>query len=93
MITLREQVITVNNIQVMLSLAENELSDQKRIIVMEFANQAQGMLVGAVGEIIESDIEEVNVTDDENHIVRGTAEKNGDLFILVSVAELMKNED
>ena len=77
----------------MLSLAENEFPDQKRSIVMEFANQVQDMLVGAVGEINESEIEDVNVTDDANHIVQGTVEKNGELFILVSAAELIKNEE
>ncbi|VAW70071.1 hypothetical protein MNBD_GAMMA10-862, partial [hydrothermal vent metagenome] len=86
----------VNNMQTMLSLHERELSDQKRIIIMEFANQIQGMLVGSVGEIVEineSEIERINATDGTGHIIQGTVEKNGDLFILVSVAELIGDVD
>jgi len=96
MITLREQIITLNNMQAILGLAESELPDQKRIIVMEFANQVQGMLVGTVGEIIEinkSEIERVNATGDADHIIQGTVERNAEIFIIVSVAGLMKNED
>lgn len=92
MIDVRDQVITINDMQIMLNLPHIELSEQKRIIVMEFSNQVQGMLVDSVSEIIdinESEIERLTKTDEGDNIIHGTYEKNGKLYILVSVAELI----
>jgi purine-binding chemotaxis protein CheW len=97
-INLREQAITVMNGQTILGLQHTEWGEQKRIIILECFHQVQGVLVNTVSEII--DIEESNISksikthidDDDHKVIDGTYERDGTLYILVSVTQLMASE-
>ena len=79
----------------MLRLSSTEITDQTRIMLMEWEGQHQGMLVDSVIEIINVKASEIDTTTTcgkENQITQGTCQRNDKLYILLSVRELMRDD-
>ncbi len=95
-INLRGEVITVNDIRVMLGLPEVGVTDQTRIILMELAGQKLGMLVDSVAEIITnkaSGMEPTPMSAQGNPFIQATCQKKDKLYILLSTHELLKDDE
>ncbi|KZZ15513.1 chemotaxis protein CheW, partial [Oleiphilus sp. HI0079] len=87
-INLRGNVVTVIDTRTRFGLAQSEVSDQTRIVVLELEGQVVGVLVDSVAEVVylkESEIETApNVGNDESaRFIQGVCNKNGELIILV----------
>jgi len=95
-INLRGEVITVNDMRAMLRLPGVEVSDQTRIVLMEFAGQKLGMLVDSVAEIITNKASEMEATPmsaQGNPFVQAACQKKDKLYIPLLTHELLKDDD
>ena len=98
-INLRGQVITVNDLRVMLGLSSVALTDQTRIVVIEFNGQVQGVVVEGVTKIINVKVSEIEPTTSKGkgkgkgHFIQGTYQKKDNLYIFMSINELLKIDD
>jgi len=97
-INLRGNVVTVIDTRKRFGLAEAELSDNTRIVVIEVNNQVVGILVDSVAEVVylrQSEMETApNVGNEESaKFIQGVCNKEGELIILVEFEKLMSEED
>ncbi|NOQ78143.1 MAG: chemotaxis protein CheW [Gammaproteobacteria bacterium] len=91
-INLRGEVITVCDIRMMLGLADQAITKETRIVMMELADQKMGILVDNVNKIIKIKASDIDTTtlSEGNRIIQGTWQQKGQLYILLSINELMK---
>jgi len=95
-INLRGEVITVNDIRAMLGLPEVAVTDQTRIVLLEFDGQKLGMLVDSVDEIMTNKTSEMETTVmsvQGNPFIQATCQKKDKLYILLSTHELLKDDE
>lgn len=97
-INLRGNVVTVIDTRTRFGLAQSEVSDQTRIVVLELEGQVVGVLVDSVAEVVylkESEIETApNVGNDESaRFIQGVCNKNGELIILVEFEKMLSEEE
>ncbi|KZZ05624.1 chemotaxis protein CheW [Oleiphilus sp. HI0073] len=97
-INLRGNVVTVIDTRTRFGLAQSEVSDQTRIVVLELECQVVGVLVDSVAEVVylkESEIETApNVGNDESaRFIQGVCNKNGELIILVEFEKMLSEEE
>jgi len=93
-INLRGNVVTVIDTRRRFGLAEADVTDATRIVVMESSNQVMGILVDSVAEVVylkASEIETApNVGNDESaRFIQGVCNKNGELIILVEFDKML----
>lgn len=97
-INLRGNVVTVIDTRCRFGLAEAEVTDSTRIVVMESANQVMGILVDSVAEVVylkSSEIETApNVGNEESaKFIQGVCNKDGELIILVEFDKMLSENE
>ena len=97
-INLRGNVVTVIDTRRRFGLADAEVTDATRIVVMESSSQVMGILVDSVAEVVylkASEIETApNVGNEESaKFIQGVCNKNGELLILVELDKMMSEEE
>lgn len=97
-INLRGNVVTVIDTRRRFGLAESEVTDATRIVVMESANQVMGILVDSVAEVVylkASEIETApNVGNEESaKFIQGVCNKDGELIILVEFDKMLTDNE
>ena len=101
-INLRGSVVTVIDARLRFGLAQSELTDSTRIIVLEMHNQGQthtiGILVDSVFEVVylkKSEIEPTpNVgTEESSEFIQGVCSRGDELLILVDLNKLLTEDE
>ena len=97
-INLRGNVVTVIDTRRRFGLADAEVTDATRIVVMESANQVMGILVDSVAEVVylkASEIETApNVGNEESaKFIQGVCNKDGELIILVEFDKMLSDHE
>lgn len=97
-INLRGNVVTVIDTRRRFGLAEAEVTDASRIVVMESADQVMGILVDSVAEVVylkSSEIETApNVGNEESaRFIQGVCNKDGELIILVEFDKMLSDNE
>ena len=95
-ISIRGEVIIVNNMWLLLGLREGETTDQSRIILLEVSGKTEGILVDSVTGIVEVDpfkIEAPAGQGEDHPHVKGTFHHEGSLLILLEVDKLLIDDD
>ncbi len=97
-INLRGNVVTVIDTRRRFGLADQEVTDATRIVVMESSNQVMGILVDSVAEVVylkTSEIETApNVGNEESaKFLQGVCNKNGELIILVEFDKMLTDHE
>ena len=97
-INLRGYVVTVIDTRRRFGLADAEVTDATRIVVMESSSQVMGILVDSVAEVVylkSSEIETApNVGNEESaKFIQGVCNKNGELIILVEFDKMLSDEE
>lgn len=97
-INLRGNVVTVIDTRRRFGLADQEVTDATRIVVMESSNQVMGILVDSVAEVVylkTSEIETApNVGNEESaKFIQGVCNKNGELIILVEFDKMLTDHE
>ncbi|WP_148862359.1 chemotaxis protein CheW [Marinobacter fonticola] len=97
-INLRGNVVTVIDTRRRFGLADAEVTDATRIVVMESSQQVMGILVDSVAEVVylkSSEIETApNVGNEESaKFIQGVCNKNGELIILVEFDKMLADHE
>jgi len=97
-INLRGNVVTVIDTRRRFGLAEAEVTDATRIVVMESEDQVMGILVDSVAEVVylkSSEIETApNVGNEESaRFIQGVCNKDGELIILVEFDKMLSDNE
>ncbi len=97
-INLRGNVVTVIDTRRRFGLADAEVTDATRIVVMESDSQVMGILVDSVAEVVylkASDIETApNVGNEESaRFIQGVCNRNGELIILVEFEKMLSDHE
>lgn len=97
-INLRGNVVTVIDTRHRFGLAEGEVTDNTRIVIIETDNHVIGIMVDSVAEVVylnQSEIETApNVGNEESaKFIQGVCHKNDELLILVDLNKLLTNEE
>ena len=97
-INLRGNVVTVIDTRHRFGLADGEVTDNTRIVIIETDNHVIGIMVDSVAEVVylkQSEIETApNVGNDESaRFIQGVCHKNDELLILIDLNKLLTNEE
>ena len=97
-INLRGNVVTVIDTRRRFGLADADITDATRIVVMESDSQVMGILVDSVAEVVylkASEIETApNVGNEESaKFIQGVCNKNGELIILVEFDKMLSDHE
>lgn len=89
---LRGNVIPVLNLNSRLGLPDGGFTGDSRIIVVGLADKKVGLIVervNQIGKYSESEIEPSSVAGDNVDFVKGVIKKEGDLWMLLDLEELL----
>lgn len=97
-INLRGNVVAVMDARSRFGLMPHDITDSTRIVVIEANEQVIGILVDSVAEVVElnsADIEPApNVGNDESSkYIKGVANHQNDLIILVDLNKLLSEDE
>jgi purine-binding chemotaxis protein CheW len=97
-INLRGNVVTVIDTRIRLGLATTEVTDSTRIVIIEGAKHAVGILVDCVAEVVDLRASEIesppSVGNDESaKYIQGVASRDDELLILVDLNKLLTDEE
>lgn len=97
-INLRGNVVTVIDTRRRFGLADADVTDTTRIVVLEAESQVIGILVDSVAEVVylrQSEIETApNVGNEESaRFIQGVCNKNDELIILVEFEKMLTDEE
>ena len=97
-INLRGNVVTVIDTRHRFGLANGEVTDNTRVVIIETDNHVIGIMVDSVAEVVylkQSEIETApNVGNDESaRFIQGVCHKNDELLILIDLNKLLTNEE
>ncbi|ROQ19971.1 purine-binding chemotaxis protein CheW [Marinimicrobium koreense] len=97
-INLRGNVVTVIDTRHRFGLADGEVTDNTRIVIIETDNHVIGIMVDSVAEVVylnQSEIETApNVGNEESaKFIQGVCHKNDELLILIDLNKLLTNEE
>lgn len=97
-INLRGNVVTVIDTRRRFGLADAEITDATRVVVMESASQVMGILVDSVAEVVyvkSSEIETApNVGNEESaRFIQGVCNRNSELIILVEFDKMLSDHE
>jgi len=95
-INLRGSVISVLNTREKFGLADYEITDDSRIVILEVGKQIIGILVDSVAEVVSLQASDVDVApnvgnEETAKFIDGVSNKGGELLILLD-AEKILNE-
>lgn len=92
-INLRGKVVTVVDGRTKFGLSRKEIDDMSRILIMEDGDEATGVLVDSVSEILTIDHSKIDPAPDAGHsstdFISGVTSVNSELLILVDARRLM----
>ncbi len=97
-INLRGNVVTVIDTRIRFGLAQGEIDNNTRIVIVEVEKQVVGMLVDSVAEVTylnESEIEKApNVGNEEtSKFITGVCNKNSELLILIDLERMIETSN
>lgn len=95
-LSLRGQVVIVNNIRLLLGLSDIENTDQSRIILLDANGQTRGILVDGVSEIMSvktAGIDSASSHGGDYPFITGTYPYEQKLIILISADKLLKESE
>ncbi len=97
-INLRGSVVTIIDARLRFGLAQGEVTDNTRIVVIETGTHVVGILVDSVAEVVylrQSEIDHApNVgTDESSKYIQGVCNKNNELLILIDLDKLLSDEE
>ena len=97
-INLRGSVISVLNTREKFGLADYEITDDSRIVILEAGPQVIGILVDSVAEVISLKTKDVdiapNVGNEETaKFIEGVSNKGDDLLILLDAEKILNEEE
>ncbi|CZF80251.1 chemotaxis protein CheW [Grimontia sp. AD028] len=97
-INLRGNVVTVIDTRSRFGLAQGEVSDNTRVIVIEAESQVIGIMVDSVAEVVYLKTSEIDTTpsvgtDESAKFIQGVSNRNGHLLILVDLNKLLSDEE
>jgi purine-binding chemotaxis protein CheW len=97
LINLRSTVIPVIDLRARFLLAESELTDDSRIMVLNVGSRTIGIVVDSVNEVLRVSREQISpapptVASDGNDYMTGLVRLKEDLLILLDVDRLFSNE-
>ncbi len=97
-INLRGNVVAVIDARARFGLPPHEMDDMTRIVIIEAKDNVIGILVDSVAEVVELDKSEIEpapaVGNDETaRYIKGVANHNGNLIILVDLNNLLSEEE
>lgn len=97
-INLRGNVVTVMDTRQRFALAQGEITDSTRIVIVETGEHTVGILVNSVAEVVylkQSEIENPPNTghDETASFIQGVCNKNGELLILLELEKLLTSDE
>lgn len=97
-INLRGNVVTVIETRKRFGLAQGEIDDSSRVVIIESNENVVGILVDSVAEVVDLKRSEIepspNVGNDESSkYIDGVATHNNNLLILVDINKLLSTEE
>ena len=97
-INLRGNVVTVIDTRTRFGLANQDVSDQSRIVIIEAEQQVIGILVDSVAEVVYLRTSEIdsapNVgTEESAKFIQGVSNRDGELLILVDLNKLLSDDE
>lgn len=97
-INLRGKVVTVIDTRLRFGLAQGEINDNTRIVIIETSGHVIGIMVDAVAEVVylrESEIEVApNIGNEETaKFILGVCNKNKELLILIDLDKMLSDEE
>ena len=97
-INLRGNVVTVIDTRTRFGLMVKENDDNTRIIIVEVAGNAIGMLVDSVAEVVYLHQSEIDTaptvnSDDSSHFIQGVCSREDILLILVDADKFLSEEE
>lgn len=97
-INLRGNVVTVIDTRHRFGLADGEITDNTRIVIIEADKHVVGILVDSVAEVVylrESEIENApNVGNEESaKFIQGVCHKNDELLILIELDKMITDDE
>lgn len=97
-INLRGNVVTVIDTRSRFGLAQGEVTDNSRVIVIEAESQVVGIMVDSVAEVVYLKTSEIDTTpsvgtDESAKFIQGVSNRNGSLLILVDLNKLLSDDE
>src|SRR6185369_9771950 len=96
-INLRGNVVTVINIRNVFNLADGEINEHSRIVIVEAAEQVIGILVDSVDEVVDVKQSEIEKTPNVGNkemlkCFQGVCNNADELMILVDIHQLVMDK-
>lgn len=97
-INLRGNVVTVMDTRKRLNIAQMEMTDSTRIVIIEVDGQEVGILVDSVAEVVDIKQSAIDTApnvgnDDASRYIQGVTSMEGTLLILVDLNKLLTDEE
>ncbi len=97
-INLRGNVVTVIDSRKRFGLAEADVDDSTRIVIIEADKHVVGILVDSVAEVVDLQTSEIDAApnvgnDDSSKYIQGVSSKDKELLILVDVNKLLTDDE
>ncbi len=97
-INLRGNVVTVIDSRKRFGLAEADMDDSTRIVIIEADKHVVGILVDSVAEVVDLRSSEIDAApnvgnDDSSKYIQGVSSKDKELLILVDVNKLLTDDE
>ncbi len=97
-INLRGNVVTVIDTRLRFGLAQGEINDNTRIVIIETGRHVIGIMVDAVAEVVYLRQSEIDITpnignDETAKFIQGVCNKNKELLILIDLDKMLTDEE
>ena len=97
-INLRGNVVTVIDTRLRFGLAQADVNDNTRIVIIETGRHVIGILVDAVAEVVYLRQSEIDITpnvgnDESAKFIQGVCNKNKELLILIDLDKMLTDEE
>ena len=97
-INLRGNVVTVIDTRLRFGLAQGEINDNTRIVIIETGRHVIGIMVDSVAEVVYLRQSEIDMTpnvgnDESAKFIQGVCNKNKELLILIDLDKMLTDEE
>jgi len=97
-INLRGKVVTVIDTRLRFGLAQGEINDNTRIVIIETGRHVIGIMVDSVAEVVYLRQSEIDMTpnignDETAKFIQGVCNKNEELLILIDLDKMLTDEE
>ncbi len=97
-INLRGNVVTVIDTRLRFGLAQAEVNDNTRIVIIETGRHVIGIMVDAVAEVVYLRQSEIDMTpnvgnEESAKFIQGVCNKNKELLILIDLDKMLTDEE